>query len=138
MKVGRSLQKIIKKFEETDFCSEIWQREEINCFYAISCTVIHTKITHVQELLPADLPVRHTFALEFLARMEMDNDGQWNILWTDEAQFSFQDFVNTQFCKGNCGVQVDDIVYCRAIFFEEVSSAGLVNGKQAKMVNGKW
>ncbi len=32
------------------------------------------KITHVQELLPADLPRRQAFALEFLARMAVDNE----------------------------------------------------------------
>ncbi|GBN97998.1 hypothetical protein AVEN_72087-1 [Araneus ventricosus] len=31
------------------------------------------KITHVQELVPADLPKREAFALRFLARMEEDN-----------------------------------------------------------------
>ena len=31
------------------------------------------KITHVQELLPTDLPRREAFALEFLVRMEVHN-----------------------------------------------------------------
>ncbi|GBN35162.1 hypothetical protein AVEN_243888-1 [Araneus ventricosus] len=31
------------------------------------------KITHVQELVPADKPKREAFALQFRARMEMDN-----------------------------------------------------------------
>ncbi|GBO19946.1 hypothetical protein AVEN_10825-1 [Araneus ventricosus] len=31
------------------------------------------KITHVQELVPADLPKREAFALQFLARMQVDN-----------------------------------------------------------------
>ncbi|GBM95627.1 hypothetical protein AVEN_256426-1 [Araneus ventricosus] len=31
------------------------------------------KITHVQELVPADLPKREAFALQFLARMKVDN-----------------------------------------------------------------
>lgn len=57
------------------------------------------KITHVQELLPADLPIRHTFALEFLARMEVDNEWPWNILWTDEAHFYLHGVVNTQNCR---------------------------------------
>ncbi|GBM38231.1 hypothetical protein AVEN_118865-1 [Araneus ventricosus] len=30
-------------------------------------------ITYVQELVPADLPKREAFALQFLARMEVDN-----------------------------------------------------------------
>ncbi|GBN96414.1 hypothetical protein AVEN_10918-1 [Araneus ventricosus] len=45
------------------------------------------KITHVQELVPADLPKREAFALQFLARMEVDNAWPWQILWTDEAHF---------------------------------------------------
>jgi hypothetical protein len=57
------------------------------------------KITHVQELLQADLPARHTFALAFLARMEVDNDWPWNVLWTDEAHFHLQGYVNTQNCR---------------------------------------
>ena len=57
------------------------------------------KITHVQELLPADPPRREAFALEFLARVEMDNEWTWNILWTDEAHFHFHEFVNTQNCR---------------------------------------
>ncbi|GFV81154.1 transposable element tc3 transposase [Trichonephila clavipes] len=31
--------------------------------------------------------------------MEVDNGWQWNILWSDEAHFHFQDFVNTQSCR---------------------------------------
>ncbi|GBN58974.1 hypothetical protein AVEN_243417-1 [Araneus ventricosus] len=45
------------------------------------------KITHVQELVPADLPKREAFALQFLARMKVDNAWPWKILWTDEARF---------------------------------------------------
>ncbi|GBL75286.1 hypothetical protein AVEN_194509-1 [Araneus ventricosus] len=35
------------------------------------------KITHVQELVPADLLKREAFALRFLARMEVDNAWPW-------------------------------------------------------------
>ncbi|GBL93011.1 hypothetical protein AVEN_54647-1 [Araneus ventricosus] len=35
------------------------------------------KITHVQKLVPADLPKREAFVLQFLARMEMDNAWPW-------------------------------------------------------------
>ena len=38
------------------------------------------KIAHVQELLPGDLPRREAFFLEFLARMEVNNERPWNIL----------------------------------------------------------
>ncbi|GBM06912.1 hypothetical protein AVEN_147850-1 [Araneus ventricosus] len=57
------------------------------------------KITNVQELAPADLPKREAFALQFLARMEMDNACPWNILWTCEAHFHLQGSVNTQNCR---------------------------------------
>ncbi|GBN13815.1 hypothetical protein AVEN_147377-1 [Araneus ventricosus] len=38
------------------------------------------KISHVQELVPADLPKREAFALQFLVRMEVDNAYPWNTL----------------------------------------------------------
>lgn len=57
------------------------------------------KITHVQELLAADLPKREKFALQFLARMEVDIAWPYNILWTDEAHFHLQNAVNTQNCR---------------------------------------
>ncbi|GBL79543.1 hypothetical protein AVEN_18127-1 [Araneus ventricosus] len=57
------------------------------------------KFTHVQELVPADLPKREAFALQFLARMEVDNACPCNILWTDEAHFYRQGSVNTQNCR---------------------------------------
>ncbi|GBM62572.1 hypothetical protein AVEN_95550-1 [Araneus ventricosus] len=57
------------------------------------------KITHVQELVLADLPKREAFALQFLALMEVDNAWPWNILWTDEAHFHLQGSVNTQNCR---------------------------------------
>ncbi|GBM86178.1 hypothetical protein AVEN_48190-1 [Araneus ventricosus] len=51
------------------------------------------KIMHVQELVPADLPKREAFALQFLSRMEVDTAWPWNILWTDEAHFHLQSSV---------------------------------------------
>ncbi|GBL82323.1 hypothetical protein AVEN_252486-1 [Araneus ventricosus] len=57
------------------------------------------KITHIQELVPADLPKREAFARQFLPRMEVDNAWPWNILWTDEAHFHLQGSVNTQNCR---------------------------------------
>ncbi|GBM92023.1 hypothetical protein AVEN_126350-1 [Araneus ventricosus] len=58
------------------------------------------KITHAQELVPANLPEREVFALQFLAIMEVDNAWPWNILWTDEAHFHLQGNVKNQ----NCGI----------------------------------
>ncbi|GBN57629.1 hypothetical protein AVEN_214645-1 [Araneus ventricosus] len=57
------------------------------------------KIAYVQELVPADLSKREAFALQFLARMEVDNAWSWNIFWTDEAYFHLQGPVNTQNCR---------------------------------------
>ncbi|GBM29950.1 hypothetical protein AVEN_167430-1 [Araneus ventricosus] len=57
------------------------------------------KITDVQELVPADLSKREVFALQFLARMEVENAWPWNILWTDEAHFHLQGSANTQNCR---------------------------------------
>ncbi|GBL74321.1 hypothetical protein AVEN_235305-1 [Araneus ventricosus] len=54
------------------------------------------KITHVKNLVPADLPKREALALQFLARMEADNALPWNILCSDEAHFHLQGSVNTQ------------------------------------------
>ncbi|GFX83757.1 transposable element tc3 transposase [Trichonephila clavipes] len=45
------------------------------------------KIQFVQELLPHDFETRHLFLLQFLARLEVDPEWPWNILWTDEAHF---------------------------------------------------
>lgn len=53
------------------------------------------EITHVQELLPADLLWRQMFALEFLTDTDVDKL-PWNILWTDEAHLHLQGFVNTK------------------------------------------
>ena len=53
---------------------------------------------YIQDLLPADLPGKHTCSTQYLAHVEEDKEWPWNILWTDEAHFYFQDFVNTQNC----------------------------------------
>ncbi|GBO01987.1 hypothetical protein AVEN_64227-1 [Araneus ventricosus] len=57
------------------------------------------KITHIQELVPTDLPKREAFALQFLARMDVDNTWPRNILWTDEAHFHLRGSDNTQNCR---------------------------------------
>lgn len=54
------------------------------------------KITLAQELHSADLLAWQTFAVEFLASMEVDNEWPWNNLWIDEAHFNLQRYVNTQ------------------------------------------
>ncbi|GBM40789.1 hypothetical protein AVEN_80798-1 [Araneus ventricosus] len=54
---------------------------------------------HIQELVPADLPRGEALALQFLARMEVDNAWPSNILWTDEAHFHLQSSVNALNCR---------------------------------------
>ena len=47
--------------------------------HKILCNILHYyphKITHVKELLPADLPVKQILLLEFLASMEVHNEWQ--------------------------------------------------------------
>ena len=53
----------------------------------------------MQELLLSDLAAREMFALEFLARMEVDNGWPWKILWTYETHFHLTGYANTQNCR---------------------------------------
>ncbi|GFX53501.1 DUF4817 domain-containing protein [Trichonephila clavipes] len=57
------------------------------------------KLQFVQELLPHDFEIRHLFSLQFLARLEVDPEWPWNILWTDEAHFHLYGSVNTHNCR---------------------------------------
>ncbi|GFX07811.1 alkaline phosphatase, germ cell type [Trichonephila clavipes] len=57
------------------------------------------KLQFVQELLPHDFETRHLFSLQFLARLEVDPEWPWNILWTDEAHFDLDGSVNTHNCR---------------------------------------
>ncbi|GFW72759.1 uncharacterized protein TNCV_1266031 [Trichonephila clavipes] len=49
--------------------------------------------------LPHDFETRHLFSLQFLARLEVDPEWLWNILWTDEAHFHLDSSVNTHNCR---------------------------------------
>ncbi|GFS90172.1 transposable element tc3 transposase [Trichonephila clavipes] len=53
----------------------------------------------VQELLLNDFETRHLFSLQFLARLEVDPEWPWNILWTDVAHFHLDGSVNTHNCR---------------------------------------
>lgn len=57
------------------------------------------KIKPVHQLQAGDSEVRKTFALQFLARMEVDVTWPWNILWSDEAHFFVNGQVNTHNCR---------------------------------------
>lgn len=57
------------------------------------------KIKLVQQLKPSDPALRETFALSFLARMEVDMNWPWSMMWTDEAHFYLNGDVNTHNCR---------------------------------------
>lgn len=57
------------------------------------------KISHNQTLLDTDIDRRLSFALTFLARVEVDDSWPWNILWSDEAHFYLNGDVNNQNCR---------------------------------------
>ncbi|GBN87743.1 hypothetical protein AVEN_240988-1 [Araneus ventricosus] len=57
------------------------------------------KITHIQELVSADLPKREAFAYNFLFEWKWTMHGGHGTLWTDEAYFHLQDSVYTQNCR---------------------------------------
>lgn len=57
------------------------------------------KISHNQQLLGTDPERRLSFALTFIARMEVDDFWPWNILWSDEAHFYLNGTVNTHNCR---------------------------------------
>ena len=45
------------------------------------------KINRLKELKPGDYDLQETFALTVLARMEVEQNWLWDILWIDEAHF---------------------------------------------------
>jgi hypothetical protein len=57
------------------------------------------KISHNQQLLAIDREKRLTFALTFLARVEVDASWPWQVLWSDEAHFHLSGIVNTHNCR---------------------------------------
>ncbi|GFU40802.1 uncharacterized protein TNCV_2466321 [Trichonephila clavipes] len=57
------------------------------------------KIRHNQQLMANDREKRLTFALTFLARVEVGASWPWKILWSDEAHFHLSRTVNTHNCR---------------------------------------
>ncbi|GFW18470.1 uncharacterized protein TNCV_1184971 [Trichonephila clavipes] len=57
------------------------------------------KIRHNQQLMANDREKRLTFALTFLARVEVDASWPWKILWSDKAHFHLSGTVNTHNCR---------------------------------------
>ncbi|GFV61923.1 uncharacterized protein TNCV_4107271 [Trichonephila clavipes] len=57
------------------------------------------KIRHNQQLMVNDREKRLTFALTFLARVEVDASWPWKILWSDGAHFHLSGTVNTHNCR---------------------------------------
>ncbi|GFT55804.1 uncharacterized protein TNCV_4521961 [Trichonephila clavipes] len=56
------------------------------------------KIRHNQQFMANDREKRLTFALTFLARVEVDASWPWKIQWSDEANFHISGTVNTHNC----------------------------------------
>ncbi|GFX12557.1 uncharacterized protein TNCV_3156781 [Trichonephila clavipes] len=56
------------------------------------------KIRHNQQLMANDREKRLTFALAFLARVEVNASWPWKIIWSDEAHFHLSGTVNTHNC----------------------------------------
>ena len=50
----------------------------------------------MQQLNPAESKKRHNFAINFLARISVNNECSWNIFWSDEAHFTLDGAVNRQ------------------------------------------
>ena len=64
--------------------------------------MVSIKNNLVQQLNQAD-PEKHlNFATNFLARIVVDNEWHWNILWSDEAYFTLDGAVNSQKCRIWC------------------------------------
>ena len=84
------------------------------------------EITHVQDLLPADMPRKEVLDLKFLAHMEVNNEWPWYILWTDEANFLLDEIVNPQNCKIWAKKAIRNCISTGLIFFEETGPIGLV------------
>lgn len=57
------------------------------------------KIQLVQELKPADLPMRHRFSVWALGKLEEDPLFSTKILFSDEAHFWLNGYVNKQNCR---------------------------------------
>ena len=56
-------------------------------------------MSFVQQLNQAD-PEKHlNFATNFLSRIIVDKEWQWNILWFDEAHFTLDGALNNQNCR---------------------------------------
>ncbi|GFV87672.1 uncharacterized protein TNCV_779561 [Trichonephila clavipes] len=57
------------------------------------------KICHNQQLMANNREKRLTFALTFLARVEVDASWPWKILWSDEVHFHQSGTVNIHNCR---------------------------------------
>ncbi|GFU86465.1 uncharacterized protein TNCV_1418171 [Trichonephila clavipes] len=108
---AKNLRWMVTKFEETgslNFCSgrgkkpvstEAIEKVALQKIIRNILRYYPYKLQFVQELLPHDFETRHLFSLQFLARLEVDPEWPWNILWTDEAHFHLDGSVNTHNCR---------------------------------------
>ncbi|GFU63903.1 uncharacterized protein TNCV_4204201 [Trichonephila clavipes] len=101
---------MVTKFEETESLNFLSGRGRkpvsAEALEEVALQVEEDKASNVQastsvrhELLPHDFETRHLFSLQFLARLEVDSEWPWNILWTDEAPFHLNGSVNTHNCQ---------------------------------------
>ncbi|GFS58624.1 uncharacterized protein TNCV_112071 [Trichonephila clavipes] len=77
----KNLRIMVTKFEETESLNVRSGRGR----KPVSAEAIEE--VALQELLPHDFETRHLFSLLFLARLEVDSEWPWNILWTDDVPF---------------------------------------------------
>ncbi|GFY25112.1 uncharacterized protein TNCV_2693031 [Trichonephila clavipes] len=107
---AKNLRLMVTKFEETRSLNVRSGRKKPVSAEAIEKSALQVeedKASNVQastsvrrgELLPHDFETRHLFSLQFLARLEVDPEWPWNILWTDEAHFHLDGSVNTHNCR---------------------------------------
>ncbi|GFW84945.1 uncharacterized protein TNCV_682331 [Trichonephila clavipes] len=59
----------------------------------------HLGVSYSTQLMANDREKRLTFALTFLARVEVDASWPWKILWSDEEHFHLSGTVNTHNCR---------------------------------------
>ncbi|GFW37710.1 uncharacterized protein TNCV_4629151 [Trichonephila clavipes] len=107
--IAKSLRLMVTKFEEKGSLNIRSGRgrklvsaeaiEKVAQDHAKNPPLQYIQASTCQELLPHDFETRHLFSLQFLARLEVDPEWPWNILWTNKAHFHLDGSVNTRSCR---------------------------------------
>ena len=106
------------------------------------------KLWLVQQLLSSDLDSQQTFVLQFLKRVQLQDEWPWNILCTNKFHFPMEGAFNTDNCRIWAATNPHQFlqtllrsshvtflmrIYCIfnywSVFFEELSAAGPVTCK---------